>query len=216
MDPAFAVLFIVILIFSVILHELAHGYSALWLGDPTAKLEGRLTLNPIPHIDFFGSILLPGILLLTNAPLLFGYAKPVPYNPYNLSNQRWGEAFVAFSGAGVNFIVAIFFGLLIRFAPEIGITSVTFLGLALTIVKLNILLGLFNLIPFPPLDGSKVLAAFLPFGMWQRYMTLTSSFEKYGPIAFIGFLLLFFYVLSAPFQALVGGIVGLLTGIPGL
>lgn len=89
---------IVIVIFSIILHEVAHGYAADWLGDPTARYSGRLTLNPVPHIDPIGSIAIPGILALTGSSFLIGWAKPVPYNPYNLKNQRWGEALVGFAG----------------------------------------------------------------------------------------------------------------------
>src|SRR3989344_2210136 len=105
---------IIALIFSVILHEVAHGYMANFLGDPTARLAGRLTLNPLPHIDPIGSIILPGILVISGSPLLIGYAKPVPYNPYNL-RHRFGEALVAFAGPGTNILLAVIFGLLIRF-----------------------------------------------------------------------------------------------------
>src|SRR3990167_7918192 len=106
---------IIILIFSIIIHEVMHGVVANSLGDPTARLAGRLTLNPIPHIDLFGSIIIPGLLVLTNAGILFGWAKPVPYNPYNLRGGKWGEGAVAFAGVGANFLLAIIFGLLIRF-----------------------------------------------------------------------------------------------------
>src|SRR3989344_8239452 len=99
---------LVVLIFSIVLHEVAHGYMAEWLGDPTARLQGRLTLNPISHIDPLGSIILPGLLLITHAPLLIGYAKPVPYNPYNLSG-RYDEALVAGAGPAVNIFLALLF-----------------------------------------------------------------------------------------------------------
>ena len=107
-------LFVVVLILTVILHEVAHGYMALLLGDPTAEQEGRLTLNPIPHIDILGTIIVPGILILTGAGILFGWAKPVPYNPYNLRG-RYGEAAVAAAGPGINIAIAVVFGLLFRF-----------------------------------------------------------------------------------------------------
>lgn len=213
MDPFSAVIFIVVLIFSIILHELAHGFAAQWLGDPTAQLAGRLTLNPIPHIDPLGSLILPGIMVLSGSPVLFGWAKPVPYNPYNLSNQRWGEAFVAFAGAGVNLIIAIVFGLILRFGAEANLLSAAFVDLASVVVTLNLVLAFFNLIPFPPLDGSKVLAAFLPFSFWQRYMDFVGQIERFGAFALIGFLLIFFYVLSGPFWAFLSLIFELLTGM---
>jgi len=212
MDPLSAVIFIVILLFSIIIHELAHGYAALSLGDRTAQMAGRLTLNPIPHIDPLGSVILPGIMVLSGSPFLFGWAKPVPYNPYNLSNQRWGEAFVAVAGSAVNLLIALFFGFLLRFAPELGLTSTAFTQLASSIVLLNLLLAFFNMIPFPPLDGSKVLAAFLPYPLWQKYMNFMAQVERFGAFALIGFLLLFIYVLSGPFQQLLLFVFRLITG----
>src|SRR3989344_6054698 len=119
------ILQIVVLIFSVVLHEVAHGYMANYLGDPTARLAGRLTLNPVSHIDLVGSILLPAILVFTHSPILIGYAKPVPYNPYNLRG-RFGEALVAFAGPATNMFLALIFGLIIRFAAEdIGVPLLT-------------------------------------------------------------------------------------------
>src|SRR3989338_6489790 len=116
---------IVIVILSIILHEAAHGYVADWLGDPTARYSGRLTLNPLPHIDPVGSVLIPGILALTSSPFLIGWAKPVPYNPYNLRNQRWGEAMVAIAGPATNILLAVFFAMILRFGgavlPELWI-----------------------------------------------------------------------------------------------
>ncbi|MBP7770503.1 MAG: site-2 protease family protein, partial [Candidatus Pacebacteria bacterium] len=102
-----------VLVVSIVLHEVAHGYMANFLGDPTARLQGRLTLNPISHIDPIGSLLLPAILVITQSPMLIGYAKPVPYNPYNLRG-KYAEGWVAFAGPGVNIILALIFGLAIR------------------------------------------------------------------------------------------------------
>ena len=141
---------LVILILSVIVHEVAHGYAANSLGDPTARLAGRLTLNPIPHIDIMGSIVLPALLIFTHSPILFGWAKPVPYNPFNLKNHRWGETFVALAGVATNFLLAIIFGLIVRFSTAIGMDA-TAVSLAATIAFINLFLGLFNLIPFSPL-----------------------------------------------------------------
>jgi len=153
---------IVILIFSIILHEVAHGYVADWLGDPTARYSGRLTLNPLPHIDPFGSIILPGLVILTHSPFLIGWAKPVPYNPYNLKNRRWGEALVAGAGPFTNIVLALLFGQLVHFAGALNL-SPDALSLSATAVYANLLLAVYNLIPIPPLDGSKVLKALLPY-----------------------------------------------------
>ena len=152
---------IIALIISIIIHEMAHGYAANWLGDPTAKLAGRLSPNPLVHIDPVGSILIPAVLFLSSAGFLFGWAKPVPYNPYNLKNQKWGEALVAAAGPLVNILLAVIFSLLIRSAGTLGL-SPSFVDLASFIVYINILLAFFNMIPIPPLDGSKMLLALLP------------------------------------------------------
>ena len=120
MDIALTILTFIVLILSVIAHEVAHGYAANSLGDPTARLAGRLTLNPIPHIDLFGSILLPATLVLTHSPIFFGWAKPAPYNPHNLRNQRWGETIVALAGIATNFFLALVFGFIVRYGASFG------------------------------------------------------------------------------------------------
>ncbi len=203
---------IVVLIFSVILHEVAHGYMAEWLGDPTARLAGRLTLNPISHIDPVGSILLPGLLLITHAPILIGYAKPVPYNPYNLRG-KYGEGLVAFAGPATNILIAILFGLCIRFASaQLGPDLITAFGI---IVYVNMLLALFNLIPLPPLDGSKVLGAL--FGMIspsleRGYDTFLINFQRFGFLPMTIVVLLVFYLLAPYFNLLLFFLFSLLTG----
>lgn len=176
---------IAVLAASVIIHEVSHGYTAEMLGDPTARLAGRLTLNPLPHIDIVGSLIVPLFLVLTHSPLLFGWAKPVPINFYNLKNQTWGPALVGASGALANLFLAIFFGLLLRFLPETGIFSPAFFALIKMIVLLNILLAVFNMIPVPPLDGSKVLFALLPY----RLRFLEEFLERYW-IVFLALVLL--------------------------
>lgn len=143
----------VIIILSAIIHEYAHAWAALRQGDPTAKNAGRLTLNPIPHIDLWGTVVMPLILMLFFSAF-FGYAKPVPINPYNFRDQRRGMIWVSAAGVGANFLIAIIIGLLVRFMPGSELSQ--FLSL---IVLINIWLGLFNLLPFPPLDGSKLLLA---------------------------------------------------------
>lgn len=203
---------IVILIVSVILHEVAHGYMANALGDPTARLMGRLTLNPISHIDPIGSVLLPAVLALTGSPFLIGYAKPVPYNPYNLPG-RWDEGLVAFAGPATNIILALIFGLALRFGS--GAMSVPLVSAFATICYLNMLLALFNLIPIPPLDGSKVLGAI--FGaispaLAQGYDHFRVNFERLGILSGTLLILLVFIVLSPYFTSLLFWLFTLLTG----
>jgi len=164
-----AVIFsLIILIFSIMIHEIAHGSVALFLGDPTAKNEGRLTLNPIKHLDPIGSLILPLFLIimakLTGGGIIFGWAKPVPINPYNFRDQKYGSAKVALAGPGSNLAIALVFGLALRFFPEIS--TIPSLPLLFSyIVYINILLAIFNLLPIPPLDGSHILFTFLPPGM---------------------------------------------------
>lgn len=148
---------IIILLFSAIIHEWAHGYAAYRLGDDTAKQLGRLSLNPLVHLDIFGSIILPILLVLANFGFIFGYAKPVPFNPAKLRDWRYGMAKVAAAGPLSNLFIAAFLGLFLRFLPASSFTI--FLSL---VVYINILLAVFNLVPLPPLDGSKIIASFLP------------------------------------------------------
>ncbi len=156
---------IVILILSVIAHELSHGYMADFLGDPTARLAGRLTINPLKHIDIYGSIIVPIITSLFG--FTFGWAKPVPYNPYNLKNKRSGEFLIAIAGPVTNIMIALVFGILVRLVIGYsGHLSNTFISSFVTIssyiVVINIVLAIFNIIPVPPLDGSKILFSILP------------------------------------------------------
>lgn len=154
---------IIILILSVVLHEVSHGAVANYLGDPTAKYAGRLTLNPIKHLDPIGSVFVPLFLLLLRSPILFGWAKPVPINPHNLRDQKYGSAKVALAGPGANLVLALVFGLILRSLP--GLTHIPGLYLMFSyIVFINLLLATFNLLPFPPLDGSHILFTFLPPG----------------------------------------------------
>jgi Zn-dependent protease len=194
------------LILSIIAHEVAHGYAAQALGDPTARLAGRLTLNPLAHLDLFGSVLVPAFLVLSGSPVLFGWAKPVPYNPYNLRNKRFGEALVAGAGVAVNLVLAVLFALLARF---VGGAAAPFLAL---IAFINLFLALFNLIPFPPLDGYGVLAGLLPFSLAYPLRQLEARVRAWGPFALVVFLLAFTFLLAGPFYSFVIWIFGFLIG----
>ena len=196
MDPL-QIAMIVALIISVIIHEMAHGYAANWLGDPTARLAGRLSPNPLVHIDPFMSVILPGLLVLTGSPILFGAAKPVPYNPYNLRNQKWGEAIVAFAGPLSNVVIAVVFAILVRSADVLGL-SATFVNLSVSIIILNLFLAFFNLVPIPPLDGSKILPKFLPYSLAMKYEGFRNYFERNVGFGFMLVILVFIVFLSQP------------------
>lgn len=168
------IIFIVVLIASVIIHEVSHGYMAYFLGDNTAKLAGRLTLNPLPHIDLLGSIIIPAFLVLSNSPIMFGWAKPVPYNPYNLKRGgKFAEGLVALAGPLSNILLALFFALLYK-------TSFISSSIALQVIYMNLFLALINLVPIPPLDGSKILPAFLPHPLDLKLNSLFRSIEQGG------------------------------------
>ncbi len=185
-DPITSVFWLAILIMSVVVHEFSHGWMAYQLGDTTAKDFGRLTLNPIRHLDFFGSFLVPlAIFVFSGGQAIFGWAKPVPFNPYNLTDQRYGEAKVAFAGPGANLAVALFFGLLLRFTPDNLLISLPGLVQIFSlIILLNIILAIFNLVPIPPLDGSKILFTFLPASLGG----VRSFLEQYGIIVLLFFI----------------------------
>lgn len=210
-----AIIIIVALILSIILHEMAHGYAAEWLGDPTARLAGRLSLNPLVHIDPIGSVLVPALLFISNAGFLFGWAKPVPYNPYNLRNQKWGDAIVAAAGPATNIFIAFVFSALIRLALPLGLPG-TFVDLASYIVYINLLLAFFNMIPIPPLDGSKMLMALLPYNAALRYRELTMQIERWGILVTFLFIFVFINIFWAPFSQFVFWVFGLFTGLGGL
>jgi len=201
---------IVILIFSVVIHEVSHGYVANLLGDPTARLQGRLTLNPIVHLDLFGSIIIPALLVFSSSPFLFGWAKPVPYNPYNFQRGgKWGEAMVAGAGPAVNILLAVIFAVLIR---VVGDASPAFFELAFAVVFINVMLAIFNMIPIPPLDGSKVLSAILPRGLGMQYARFRSMLEL-NPFLGFGIVILFIILFGGGFARLIISFSQLLVGV---
>lgn len=194
MTTELAIANIIILIFSVIAHEVAHGYMALYQGDPTARLAGRLTMNPFKHLDPIGSFVVPLFTFFLGGTM-FGWAKPVPYNPYNLRNQRWGEGLVAAAGPATNLLIAITFGFIVRFAgPYFGLSA---MGIMTNIVDINIVLAVFNLCPIPPLDGFKIFKSL--FGS-ARHAKLFYMIERNS----IAVLLIFIFFLWQFFEPIVG------------
>lgn len=198
-----AIFQILVLIFSVMIHEVAHGLMAENLGDPTARQAGRLTFNPLKHLDPFGSFIFPLLLILASSPVVFGWAKPVPYNPFLLvKDPKRGPLKVALAGPAANLAIAVVLGLALRFGGGLlpG-SAATLLGF---VVFLNILLAVFNLVPLPPLDGSKILTVFLP----DKYSLAWQSVGLGGLFLVVAFLYLFgnyiFLATSWVFQAIVG------------
>lgn len=192
---AFFIFQLVVLIFSVMIHEISHGAVAYQLGDPTAKNAGRLTLNPLKHLDPVGSVILPlSLFLLSGGTFIIGWAKPVPYNPLNLKNPRTGSALIGMAGPLSNFAIAIIFaGLIQLLTPLGGIETIGLVTLLFhAVVILNILLAVFNLLPMPPLDGASVLFALLP----EKYNAIRRFLIQYGFYILILFILFGFPVIT--------------------
>jgi len=169
------------LIFAVVIHEVAHGYAAFLLGDPTAKQARRLTLNPIAHLDIFGSIILPVVLVLTGSPVLLGWAKPVPFNPAYFRDPKHGIMLVGAAGPAVNFAAAVLSAVILRLVTPLPHLAVVFL---VCFCATNLILGIFNLIPIPPLDGSRVVLGLLPDALARSYLKI----ESFGFILIFGLL----------------------------
>ena len=197
------IFFIAILIMSVVIHEVSHGFVALRFGDKTALYAGRLTLNPLKHLDLFGSVILPAFLVLTHSSFLFGWAKPVPYNPNNLTNRKWGTIAVASAGVLANLFIAVFFGLILRFSLN-SVVSTSFVSVISSIVLVNIGLAIFNLVPIPPLDGSKILFSLLPNSLYS----VVAFLEQYSLVLVVVFIIFFadslFPILAYLFQFITG------------
>lgn len=174
---------------SVVIHEVSHGFMAERFGDKTARHAGRLTLNPIKHLDLFGSVILPALFYLSFG-FAFGWAKPVPYNPDNLSPRKWGTFFVSAAGVMANFLIAIIFGLILRATGGAGLPD-GFYFIVSSIVMVNLGLAVFNLVPIPPLDGSKILFSLLPWEAYKHYETL----ERYSLVLLFVFVFFFSHLL---------------------
>ncbi|HVO28599.1 MAG TPA: site-2 protease family protein [Candidatus Paceibacterota bacterium] len=200
MDVATIVFEVVVLLFSAILHEIAHGYMAERLGDDTARRAGRLTLNPLVHLDPFGSVLMPLFLLwVSGGSFFFAAAKPVPYDPRNLKDPRSGSAKIALAGPATNFFLALLFGVIVRIGTAAGAPD-AFLSLLAVIVYINIILGLFNLVPIPPLDGSRVLFAALP--QTRATFRVMYALERWGLLIVLIFVFFGFQLLVPLIQLL--------------
>jgi Zn-dependent protease len=210
-DPSVLITFPVFVL-SIVVHECAHGLAALWNGDPTARERGRLTLNPLPHVDPVGSILLPGLLLLTRAPFLFGWAKPVPVDISRLRHPINDQLKVALAGPASNLLLALVFAALARVAPEQGFWA-PLRAMGYAGVVWNCALALFNLIPIPPLDGSWVLMRFLPL----RHIIVLQQFRLAGMVLVVLLLsvpVVANAVLYTPLRFAVRACLGLF-GVPG-
>ena len=190
---------------SIVIHEVSHGFMAERFGDNTARVAGRLTLNPLRHLDMFGSIILPAVLILSKAGFVFGWAKPVPYNPDNLNNRKWGTIAVASAGVLANFLIALIFGLIIRFSAGLGLPG-DFYFITSAIVVINLALGIFNLVPIPPLDGSKVLFFLFPDSVASKVFEL----EQYS----LFLLLIFIIFFSDSLYPILSFLFRLITGFP--
>jgi Zn-dependent protease len=185
MQATDVIFYIAILVMSVVIHEVSHGFVAEKFGDKTARLAGRLTLNPLKHLDWFGSVLLP-IVLYFSSGFVFGWAKPVPYNPNNLKDRKKGEIAVASAGIIANISIAIIFGLILRFTSGLVMPE-GFHFIVSTIVVINLALAIFNLVPIPPLDGSKILFNILP----RSFAGFVELLERYSIIFFLVFIVFF-------------------------
>jgi Zn-dependent protease len=232
-----AAFYLLILLYAVIVHEVSHGVMAMWLGDRTAQYAGRLNLNPFNHIDPVGSVLVPLVMVFTTG-FAFGWAKPVPYNPYNLRNQKWGPSWVALAGPASNFLIALAAALTARFLPigmavkedilrrffgvlggagdwterwgslaqaVAGSLEGIFFGFLIMTIFWNVVLGMFNLMPIPPLDGSKLLYSLLSLK--------TETVILFEQLGFLLLLLVIFSPLSGPIMSLIGTALGFFFGL---
>lgn len=198
------IFYVLILLFSIVIHEVSHGFMAEYFGDDTARNEGRLTLNPLKHIDPFGSVILPALLVILKAPFFIGWAKPVPYNPNNLRNLRWGTFWVAAAGILSNIFIALLFGMIIRLSGSYTMPE-GFYMITSAIVLVNLGLALFNLVPIPPLDGSKILFSLLPKAGYK----VLEFLEQYA----IFLLLIFVYFFSDLLYPILTYLYHLFTGL---
>lgn len=194
---------IIVLIISAVIHEVAHGYAADYLDDPTPRNAGRLTFNPLSHLDPVGSVFLPLILVLTQSPFLFAFARPVPYTPAYLRWRTYGEAFVAFAGPGSNILLALITAGLLHVGSLSGVLSPTILALGYVVVFINILLALFNLLPLPSFDGLKVVRPFLPGALKRGVDRIEELAQQHFILMLLATLFIFTSILGSQFFNLI-------------
>ena len=196
-------------LFAITVHEVAHGWAALKFGDRTAQMMGRLTLNPIKHIDPIGTVLIPGMLLLTGSSFLFGYAKPVPVSTQNLRNPKTDMIWVALAGPAANLVMAFMWAAVAKVGAMMGGSMEVLFYMGVAGIQINGILMLLNLLPLPPLDGGRVLVGLLPGPLAWR----VSQIEPYGFFILVG--LIYFGVLSMILSPLMNGFVGIVSAIFG-
>jgi len=200
------IMYLIILVIVLTVHEFSHAWAGHMLGDFTAKNEGRLTLNPAKHIDPMMTLLLPLGLILLGSPVVFGAAKPVPFNPYAVRYGKWGAALVAFAGPASNILMALIIGLYLRFVTIQGLGG----EFLLQFVLVNVAFFVFNMIPFPPLDGSRLLYAISP----PALMDILDKIEQFGLVAVFAFIFIFFTLIGPVFSSAVIGISSAILGYP--
>ncbi len=203
MEVLFFFLIIIIFLFSLVIHEISHGFMADYLGDPTPRLAGRLTLNPLAHLDPIGSFFVPLILIIFQTGFVFGWAKPVPINPYNFRDQKYGKLKVGIAGISANFLLAIIFGGLVRFLPTGNFFFENLTQVFALICRVNLLLVIFNLFPLPPFDGFHIFFNFSP--------RLENKMLSFPPIQFISLILAVIFMMSVGFH-IVRFLFNLITG----
>lgn len=208
------ILWVVPVLFAIVVHEVAHGWVACYFGDKTAKMRGRLTLNPIKHIDPIGTIVVPVMMFVLQTGFLFGWAKPVPVDPRNFKKPVQHMAIVALAGPFSNFVMAFIWAsmmkLVLIFNPAISVTSTALIYMAHIGIIINIMLGVLNLLPIPPLDGGRILAAFLP----KRYLPVLTRIEPYGFFILLALMLtnILWFVLN-PLVAISYNTITAITGL---
>lgn len=188
-------IFIIVLIISIVIHEVAHGWAAHKLGDPTARLQGRLSLNPLVHLDWIGSVILPGLLIITGAPFVLGWAKPVPFNPGYFKNPRWDSVKVALAGPISNILLATLGSIFLVVIP-FGIGGTMFLT---SFIIVNIVLAVFNMLPIPPLDGHHVLFALIP----NRYHQVKDFLTRYSLVILLVFIMYGWHLIAPVINTLI-------------
>ncbi len=208
MDFLLIIRLIFIYVVAITIHEYSHALVGHKLGDPTAQREGRLTLNPAAHIDPVTTLALPILLILAGSPVIFGAARPVPFNPYLVRYAEKGAALIALAGPMSNFVLAAMTALIVRLVPSLALAGGSLLIL---LIQVNVALGLFNLIPIPPLDGSRVVYAFVPSSIREAM----ERFERLGPIAILVIFLVAFPFIAPYLGGVTRAITGFLLGVPG-